>query len=265
MTNITNGFLIVNDMMLQRNKPDFRIDENYEDHVIQLFSHFSEYAVSKKLTIILTGRCVKSPSIKQALMLAALKSRCNLMVAEWESSSVNPALIEMNCIELLRVENASFFDSKVHVSDVIPSDIDNYETVILLNSHPEVMYKSLNGWKSLQIPSSIQRVDGVQGCSIEITKSRLKPKFVSALYDDSDVIKDDDDVSGSTMDFGFIEKLKNLNRCQREMDITVVDSAISPLQQAINSMELSYASEQVQSLFNDALSERQDNNQLAEA
>jgi hypothetical protein len=179
---------------------------------------------------------------------------------------VNPALIEMNCIDVLHVDNATFFDGKVHVSDVAPSDLDSYETVVLLNTDPEVMYKTSKGWKSLPIPTSIQRTDGELGCSVEINNSRLKPKIVSTIYDDSDVIKDDVDVSCSSMDFGFIEKLKNLNQHQRKIDIAEVDSAISPLQQAINSMDsLSYASEQVQSLFNSALLEIKDNNQLTEA
>jgi hypothetical protein len=252
MFNVCNGFLIINEMMIQRNKPDFRTDVDFENHVVQLFTHFTDYAISKKLTIILTGRCIKSPSIKQALLVAALKSRCDLVVAQWESHLVNPALIEMNCIEVLNVDNVNFNDGKLYVSDMPPSNIDSYETIVLLNSQPKVMYKTASGWKSMPIPTSLQKVDGEFGGAVEIIKSRIKPKIVSAVYDDSDVIKDVVDVNRNIIDFGFIEQLKNLNQRHLEIDIAELDFAVSPLQQVLNSMPMTYATEQVQSLFNDA-------------
>jgi hypothetical protein len=263
MNNVGNGLLIVNDMMLQRNKPDFRIDENYEDHVLELFSHFAEYAVAQKLSILLTGRSAKNVSIKHALMLASLKGRCNIFVAEFEASSVNPALLEMNCITVLPEGDFMMGDTRVHISGVAPKDNGNYDKIILLNSQPEVLFKTTKGWGSQPIPSSIQRNDGELGHSVEVSK--VKPKLVSALFDDSDMIKDDVYEAGITLDFGFIDKLKTLNQRHREIDISEIDDAISPLQQVINGMDLSFAKQQVQSLFDEASEAQEENQQKMDA
>jgi hypothetical protein len=262
MSVIQNGFLVINDMMLQRNKPDFRVDENYEAHVLKLFFHFAEYAQAKNLSILLTGKSAKNPSIKQALMLSSLKTRCNLFVSEWESSSVNAALIELNCVEVLMAAELGFCDAKICITDVVPKNKNDYEKIILLNGRPEVMYKTSKGWSSLYIPSSIQKVDGELGGAVEITNAKTKPKILSAIYDDSDMIKDDVDLSNITLDFGFIDKIKTLNQRHKEIDIADIDTAVSPLQQVINGMDRTYATEQVQLLLNDALlsKERKESN-----
>ncbi len=233
---IANGLVIVNDMFIQKSAPKFRSDEQYEEHVLQVFNQYADWAVSRKAGLLFTGHSIKNISVKQALMLSELSKHIPLFVVAWQLHLVNSALVEMNCVSVLEQDEYDIGSSTVYIAQ--QSTETGYDKQIVISASPEVLYytrRNSDSYSSMKLGEGLQRQDAVLGMGVAIGNA-LKPVVIESDYDDSEWLKEAVNEAYTPRNFGFMEQIKVLNEKAKSQATLVTNDDISAIQHAINGM-----------------------------
>lgn len=155
LTNLGKGLIIIQGLHLKRKPPAFRNDYDYEDFVMKVCSEYIEHAIEKKYAVLFLDDCLKSVTVKQALMLMQYKAKIPLFVHASHQHSINPALIDMHCIEVL-TDDVYKLGGKI-LSFCPDTKADKY----LLNLKGQFRLNTINGQgvcKSFDVPTALSSI-----------------------------------------------------------------------------------------------------------
>lgn len=243
--NYKKGFVIVSNLNLKSRCPENRSDVNFESHSLAVFEEYVSFAFEKKCKdVLFVGHCLKSLSLRQALKIMQLKLDVNLHVLACEKHLVNPALIEMKCVNVVG-DNA--LTSQI---DMDSTNDKEEPGKYIIRENNRWFIKSVSNKNDVAMhpvpPAIAFHKDDVPG--VLFVNKNVKPNFIASTIDDvSYVCSTSFTHANRKLDSSFTIRLKEL--CDKQQEKRQAGG--QDLQSFINEMEISDARSIVQNLYDD--------------
>ena len=249
LTNIANGLVVICGLHLKRQAPAFRNDSDYEDKVLQICSEYIDFAIEKQYAVLFLDDCLKHVTVKQALMLMQFKSKTPLFIHKNVQHTVNPALIDMHCVEVLE-EDAYRVGGKVVAFN---ESIDGADKYVTKNdgSWKVISKNPKNIKKTYEVPHGIAHLNSLPPASLIVNGNISCSVYESSVDDEANVVEATTYLSVDEKHYEFTSKLRELSLKKSKK----LSDGEPGLQGLIHSLEMGDAKDRIIALYDQVSSE----------
>ncbi|APE04284.1 hypothetical protein BM526_20140 (plasmid) [Alteromonas mediterranea] len=242
-TKLGKGLLVIDGLHLRRQKPAFRNDIDYEESVLRILSEYMEYAIDNGLSVLFLEDCIRNITVKQALFLMQIKHKTTMFIHHQHQSHVNPALIDMHCIEVLD-KDVYQIGGKVLTFDESTKNADKY----ILKRNGGWLVESFNDKgikREYTVPKAIFTNAEHYPGALLITGNVSCKEFHSTSDDISNLAPVSEICLNDEKHFEFTERLRDI-AMKRNASINTSQDGIECF---INSLEMGEAKERITLLY----------------